>query len=303
MARKFVPKRIKNWLIYINICALVQLLRLLPRQVAVGIMRSLAWIAFYLIRSVRSKTVRHLTLAFGNEKSSREIKQIAKQVFLNLGTFISDAIRIPQIIENGMRTLITIEGREYLDQAVANRKSAIMLTGHFGNWELLGAWLAQNGYRLKVVATPLYDPRLDKMVIKIRNQAGYTNIARRNATREITHGIRNAYSIGMLIDQDTRVEGVFVKFFDLWAHTAVGPVVLARKYGLKIVPVFIRMNKDLTYHIEVEEPLQLEFTENRERDLIVNTQKCSDVYERVIRQYPEQWVWMHSRWKKQPPRK
>jgi KDO2-lipid IV(A) lauroyltransferase len=104
----------------------------------------------------------------------------------------------------------------------------------------------------------------------------------------------------MLIDQDTKVDGVFVKFFNQWAHTAVGPVVLARKYGLKIIPVFMRLNSHFTYYIEVQEPLRLEFTGNREHDLIVNTQKCSDAYEGIIRQYPEQWVWMHRRWKKQP---
>jgi KDO2-lipid IV(A) lauroyltransferase len=239
-------------------------------------------------------------MAFGHEKSSKETKYIARQVFLNLGTFASDAIRIPQIIENGMRNFVTVEGREYLDQAMANGKGAIILTGHFGNWELLGAWLAQNGYRLKVVATPIYDPRLNKMLVETRNQAGYANISRSNGKREIIGAIREGYFIGMLIDQDTRVEGVFVKFFDLWAHTAIGPVVLAMRYDLKIIPVFIRLNKGFTYHIEVKEPLHLEFTEDKKRDLVVNTQKCSDAYERIIRRYPEQWVWMHRRWKKQP---
>ena len=92
----------------------------------------------------------------------------------------------------------------------------------------------------------------------------------------------------------------FVKFFNQWAHTAVGPVVLAKKYDLKIIPVFIRLNGNFTYHIEVQEPLPLEFTGDKGHDLIVNTQKCSDAYEQIISQYPEQWVWMHRRWKKQP---
>jgi KDO2-lipid IV(A) lauroyltransferase len=104
----------------------------------------------------------------------------------------------------------------------------------------------------------------------------------------------------MLIDLDTKVEGVFVKFFNRWAHTAIGPLVLAEKYGVKIVPVFMRLKKDLTYHIEIQDPLQLQFTEDKERDLFVNAQKCSNVCEQIIRHYPEQWVWMHERWKKQP---
>ena len=300
MARKHVANRIKNWLIYINVYALVQLLCHLPRRFAITMMRTLSRAAFYLAKAERTKTMRHLTIAFGHEKSANELNRIARQVFLNIGTVVADAIRIPQIIENGINNLITVEGREHLDRAVANGQSAIILTGHFGNWELLGAWLVQNGYRLKVVARSAYDPRLDRMIVEARNQAGYVSIERSKATRDIIRAIREGYCIGMLIDQDTKVEGVFVKFFDRWAHTAIGPIVLARKYDVKIVPIFIRLRKDLTYHIEIQDPLQLEFTEDNERDLFVNTQKCSNVYEQIIRRYPEQWVWMHERWKKQP---
>jgi len=300
VARKHVAKRIKNWLIYISIYALVQLLRHIPRSFGIAMMRGLSLAAFYLAKGVRRKTVRHLTIAFGHKKSASELNRIARQVFLHIGTIATDAIRIPQIIENGFDDLITVEGREHLDRAVAHGHGAIILTGHFGNWELLGAWLAQNGYPLKVVARSAYDPRLDRMIVETRNQAGYITIKRSKATRDIIRGIRQGYCIGMLIDLDTKVEGVFVKFFNQWAHTAIGPLVLAEKYGVKIVPVFMRLKKDLTYHIEIQDPLQLQFTEDKERDLFVNTQKCSNVYEQIIRRYPEQWVWMHERWKKQP---
>ncbi len=244
--------------------------------------------------------VTHLTASFGHEKSSEQIKQIARQVFINIGTAAADAIRIRRISRNGMNKMITIEGREYLDREIKNGTSAILLSAHFGNWELLAAWLARNGYKLKVVGAPNHDPRLDRLIAGTRDDAGYFNIARGSSTRDIIRAIRDGYFVGMLIDQDTKVDGVFVKFFSQWAHTAVGPVVLARKYGLKIIPVFMRLNSHFTYHIEVQEPLRLEFTGNKEHDLIVNTQKCSDAYEGIIRQYPEQWVWMHRRWKKQP---
>ena len=300
MARKHVSKRIKNWLIYISIYALVQLLRHLPRWFGIAMMRGLSLAAFYLAKGERRKTVQHLTMAFGHEKSASELNRIARQVFLHIGTIATDAIRIPQIIKYGFNNLITVEGHEHLDRAIANGQSAIILTGHFGNWELLGAWLAQNGYPLKVVATSAYDPRLDRMIVETRNQAGYITIKRSKATRDIIRGIRQGYCIGILIDLDTKVEGVFVRFFNRWAHTAIGPLVLAEKYGVKIVPVFMRLKKDLTYHIEIQDPLQLQFTEDKERDLFVNAQKCSNVCEQIIRRYPEQWVWMHERWKKQP---
>ena len=156
------------------------------------------------------------------------------------------------------------------------------------------------GYKLKVVGAPNHDPPLDRLISDNRKKAGYSNITRGSSTRDIIRAIHDGYSMGMLIDQDTKVEGVFVKFFNQWAHKAIGPVVVARRYGLKIIPIFIRLNGNFTYHIEVQEPLQLEVSENKEQDLILNTPKCSDIYERIIRQYREQWVWFHRRWKKQP---
>ncbi len=300
MVRKKYLKRIKRWLIYIHVCALVKMLRLLPRRVAIAGMRYLALIAYFLIKSRRTRTVKHLTAAFGKERSSKKIKSMAKQVFMNLGTCGADAIRIPQIMGNVIDNMITIKGREYLDRASKSGRGSILLTAHFGNWELLGAWLARNGYKLKVVGASNNNARLDKLIVETRNNAGYFNIARSSGTRDIIRGLRDGSFIGMLIDQDTKVEGVFVNFFKQWAHTAIGPVVLAMKYNLEIIPVFMRLNGDFTYHIDVQEPLRLEYTGDSEKDIIVNTQKCSDVYEKIIRLYPEQWVWMHKRWDKQP---
>ncbi len=300
MVQENKMKKFERWLIYIGVCALIRLLRLLPRQAAIVFMRLLGRAIFFLSKSRRERTLKHLGKAYGHEKSSEEINRMARQVYLNISTCAADAIRMPQIMGNGLNNMITVEGRERLDRISENGQGAILLTAHFGNWEMLAAWIAKSGYKLKVVGTPNHDPRLDKIITDARNSLGYFNIARGSGTRDILRAIRDGYFLGMLIDQDTKVDGVFVKFFDQWAHTPIGPVVLARKYGLKIVPVFMRMDSNVNYHIEVQEPLQLEFTEDKEHDLVVNTQKCSDAYEKMIRQYPEQWVWMHRRWKKQP---
>jgi KDO2-lipid IV(A) lauroyltransferase len=300
MARKKYLKRTKRWLVYVIVHTLIKFIRLLPRRVAIFIMKNLARVAFYLFKSRRLSTIKHLNMAFAKEKSSAEIKQMAEQVFLNFGICAVDAIRIPKLVKNGLNDLISVEGRERLDEALKGGKGAILLTAHFGNWELLGAWMAKNGYTLRVVGSANKNARLEKLIVETRNNAGYFSIARSSATRSIIRALLDNNFIGMLIDQDTKVEGVFVKFFNQWAHTAVGPVVLARKYERDIIPVFLRLKDDLTYHLEVKKPIELDFTGDNERDLLVNTQKCSDAYEQIIRQYPEQWAWIHPRWKKQP---
>jgi len=297
---KPISKRIKNWLIYVLVVIIVRFMRSSSRLTSIKLMHLLGRLAYRLASGEREKTIRHLSLAFNAEKTDEEIKQLSRRVFLNLATVAADAIRLPRIAENGLDELVTAERFEILQDALSAGNGAILLTGHFGNWELLGAWLAKHGVPLKVVGRTAYDPRLDKMIVDTRNQLGYTNIARGKGTREIVRSLRQGYAIALLVDQDTKVDGRFVKFFGRPAHTATGPVVLAQKFNAPIVPVFIRLKSDLTYHIEFMEPLTLVHTGEAERDLVENIQKCSDIYERMIRKYPEQWVWMHERWKKQP---
>lgn len=300
MINKRSRKRIKNWFIYIFVLFIVKLLRTLSRVSAIKLMRFMGGIGFKLVKSEREKTIRHLTLAFADKKTEQQIERLAKQVFLHFSTVAVDAIRLPLVLKEGINKYISAGNLKVLDDLLAAGRGAIILTGHFGNWELLGAYLAQNGYPLKVVGTSAYDKRLDKMIVETRNLAGYENIARGKGTREIVRHLRNNGFLGLLIDQDTKVEGVFVNFFKRTAHTAVGPVVLAEKFNVPIIPTFIRLNKKLLYKIELLETIALEYTGDSGKDLVNNTQKCSDAYEVMIGRYPEQWVWMHERWNKQP---
>lgn len=300
MSDRRLRKRIKRWLIYIFVLFLVRLFRGLNRLTAIRLMVLIGRIAFYLAKGVRNRTIRHLTWAFGTEKSPEEIRSLAQQSFLNLAMCAADAIRLPILIEQDLNNLVTAEGFHHIKNAHAKGKGTILLSGHFGNWELLAAWLVQNGLPLKVIGRSADDPRLDEMIVDLRNKAGYTNIPRGNSSRQIIRSLKLGYALGLLIDQDTEVQGVFVNFFGRPAHTATGPVILSPRFGAPIVPIFIRLRKDLTYHVYCGEELSLDNTGDEKRDLIVNTQKCSDVYEGIIRRFPDQWMWMHKRWKKQP---
>lgn len=300
MSKQPIGKKIKNTFIYWTVLFFVKMFRTLPRKLCIYFMRGLARVAFLLVKSEREKTIRHLTLAFGDEKSPKEILSLAKKVFLHFATIAVDAVRIPVIIKKGINNLVTSSNMELGEKYRDSARGPIVLTGHFGNWELMGAWLAQNGYKLWVVGTSAYDARLDKLITDTRNSAGYINIARGKGTREIINVLRKGFPLGILIDQDTKVDGVYVDFFGRKAHTAVGPVVLAQKFNIPIVPFFLHLKKDYTYHVECLDEIQLVNTGNAEKDLIANTQKCSNAYEEIIRQHPEQWVWMHERWKKQP---
>lgn len=301
MKKRSARKDLRDRLFTVSLHLLIMVLRLIPRRLAIAVMRAIGRLIFLLGRKGRALTIRHLTMAFAHEKSPREIRRLGALVYRHFATAIADTIRLPVILRQGINRLITVQGIHHLDQALASGKGTLMITGHFGNWELLGAWMAQNGYPLRVVGTTLENEGLNNIVVDMRNKAGYTNIARGAGTRDIIRSLHQGCAIGMLIDQDTRVPGVFVQFFGQPAHTPTGPAILARKFNIPIIPIFMHLRDDLSYHIECEPPLSLTYTDNPEQDLIVNTQLCSDAYERIIRRFPEQWVWMHKRWKTKPP--
>ena len=294
-------KNIKNTFIYIGILTFIKVLRLMNRKQSIAFMRYIGRIAFIFARHERKNTIKHLSMAYANEKSSEEIHALGKQVFLNIAACAADAVRLPVLVADGtIDTILDVEDFDKFERYVAKGNGVILMTGHYGNWELLGTWLVRNGINLKVVAKKSYDPRLDKLIVDYRNEAGYANTARGNAVKSVVKGLLNGAVYGLLFDLDTKVKGVFVNFFGRPAHTATIPVVLSKQLGSPVVPVFIKLNKDFTYKIMCFDALEFVDTGDDDKDIVTNTQICSDFYEKMIRRYPEQWIWMHKRWKKQP---
>ncbi|MCU0643224.1 MAG: lysophospholipid acyltransferase family protein [bacterium] len=294
-------KRVKNWFIYILVKLGLRWIRVVKRETAIRSFQTLSLLGFYLVRSERRKTLQHLTMVYGGEKSQQEIYRMAKAVFFNLGRNMADAFRIPLYNSENVDQIVAAKGLEHLDRALAKGNGVLALTGHVGNWELMGGYLAIKGYPINVVGAPIYDPRLDALVVQNRQQSGMKYIARGSATREIIRALRRNEVIGLLIDQDTKhVEGVFVDFLGKNAFTPAGPALLAAKTGAAIVPMAIHITKDNTHLIDIEDELDVQTTADPENDRIYNTQIFSKAVEKFIRLYPTQWVWMHRRWKTMP---
>ncbi|MDA3895643.1 MAG: lysophospholipid acyltransferase family protein [Desulfobacteraceae bacterium] len=295
-----IIKKINNAVQYHVAYFFVRVFRIMPRRVGIRIAQGLALIFYFFARKHRRNTIQHLTMAFGNEKTEKEIRQIARRMVFHFAAAGVDAVRIPIFLKEGMDQYIRAENMHYLEDAYREGKGMILLTAHLGNWELMGAWLTWKKYPLRAVGKSLTNPRLNQLVLETRNQAGYINIARGKETREIIKALQQGYPLAMLMDQDTRVKGVWVDFFGRKANTPVGPVLLARKFNIPIIPAFAHLEPDLTYHVECFAPITVSDTGDPEKDLIADVQKCSDIYEKIIRKHLEQWVWMHRRWKRQP---
>lgn len=294
-------KRIKNDLIYVFVLGLVKFVRLLPEPVAREGMAMLGRLAFVLLRRERAKTLRHLRLAFGTSTGDRALRKMGREVFANLGRNAAAAIRMEKLLAKDNPPAVRFEGQVHLDGAVDHGKGAIILTGHIGCWELLAGFLPHKGYRFAAVGKPLYDPRLDRLLVQGRTAVGTINFARDGAARAMIRWLQSGGFLAVLIDQDTNVTSDFVDFMGRQARTPLAPILIAQRVDAQILPAAVYMQPDMTYVIKVHPPLQLAPDDGTSATRRHNLQLCSKAVEKLILDAPTQWVWMHERWKTRPP--
>lgn len=293
-------KKVKNHLIYIAVASFVKLLRTLPESIAAKSMAALGRLGFRLAKGERKKTTRHLQIALGSTKTPTEIQQLALRVFENLGSNGSAAIRTLKYLQQGIDKRVHIIGAEYLDAALAKGKGVLGITGHIGCWELMAAALAKNGYPLAVVGKPLYDERLNRILVQQREKSGLINLSRDGAARRMMQWMRGGKMLGVLIDQDTDVESEFVDVMGRQARTPIAPMLLAQRVGAAIVPMATYRQPDGRHVIDIRPEIELVPDNGTRETRRANLTLCSKAIEAFILEHPEQWVWMHERWKTPP---
>jgi KDO2-lipid IV(A) lauroyltransferase len=294
-------KRIKNWLLFRLITSLISLLNFLPRSTAIWLGGFLGRAAYFMIRDARKRTIINLNLAFGERFERKELRRLGSQVFANLGKNVVDAVRLGKMKREDLDKIIEIEGLNHLDEAYRSGKGVIGITGHIGNFELIAAYFSLRGYRMSVVGRELYDPRLDRLLVRNRESAGLENIPTSSGVKPIMRALKAGRFLGVLADQDSsRVRGVFVNFFGRPARTPAGPGLLSYKTGSPIIPMAILRKGNNRYKIVVKPRVELGFSKDREKDLIDVTQRYTSVLESIIREHPPQWLWMHDRWRSKP---
>ena len=295
-----LQKRLKNWLIYRFILILITFLNLLPRRLSLFIGGSLGKLAYLILPESRSTTLQNLKIAFPN-LGTGSIREISLNVFESLGKNAVDAVRLPKMSWEEIQKITKVEGIEHLEKAYSQGRGVIGVTGHIGNFELLAAYISLRGYKLSAIGRELYDPRLNELLIKNRQKMGVQNIYSTAGVKDVIRVLNSGRMIGVLIDQDTsRVKGVYVDFFGKKARTPVGPAVLALKFNVPIVPMAIIQTEEENYKIMIQEEIKPLVGKTKEENIYYLTQKCTEFLEQVIRDYPDQWVWMHKRWLRTP---
>lgn len=272
---------------------------LFPRSVSLVIGGWLGILAYLFASQQRSIASEQIQQALEiTDENTR--KTIVKNCFANLGKNVIEFMLFPRLNSKRIQKSVIFEGIEHVERALAEGKGAIILTGHFGNWELLAASISTTVSPLTPIVRELRSPRLNALVSKYRIKAGYSTIDRNTGVRQALRCLRSNNLLGIVADVDTSVNGVFVDFFGRAAYTPYSPIAFALKTGAAILPTFIIRQPDGTHQAIFEPPLKLERCDDKENELVINTQKYTKIIESYIRKYPEQWIWMHKRWKTRP---
>jgi len=226
---------------------------------------------------------------------------MCRRSFQHLGAMLVElCATLARPLENTLST-ITLEGLEHLRHAMEAHGRALVLTAHLGNWELLAAAHRLTGYPLAIVVRPLDSPWLDALADRLRRKAGVELIAKRGALRPVLKALADGRMVAILLDQNaTRRESVFVPCFGCPASTSKSLALLAVRTGAPVVPIFIRRDgrgHRVTIHPAVPAPA----ASDTGQAVVELTARCTATIEAAVREAPEQWLWIHNRWRTRPP--
>jgi KDO2-lipid IV(A) lauroyltransferase len=247
---------------------------------------------FYRLSSKhRERALQNLSLAMP-EMTPSERRQLSHNVFLHFGRVASDFLSGRLADHQSVRNSTTAEGLEHLDAALREGKGVILITGHFGNWERLAAFLNATGYRLSVVARDANQGETTTIVNSLRESAGTAVIPRGNAVRPIIERLRRNELIGILPDQNS--DEAFIPFFGKPCGTVLGPGVIASRTGSPVMCCWCVWIGPGRYHVIIEPPLEAAAADVPGEGM---ARSINLALEHIIRRYPEQWLWFHNRWK------
>ena len=265
-----------------------------------------AWLGelFYLF-DARDRRIAMLNLSIAfPEKSVDERRRILRASCRNLGRVAAEFCHLPALDTERLASIVSFEDRAAWEHVIATaaERGAVILTAHFGNWELLAYLHGLLGHPITLVHRPMHNAIFDDAITAIRAKAGTRAIKKKAAAKEAIRALRRHELLVIPSDQNqTHSFGVFVDFFGLPASTTPGAARLAMLTGAPVFPAFLVREGESGRHRVVTLPeVEMLRTDDRAADAVTNTQRCTRVIEDMLRRYPEQWIWFHKRWKTRP---
>lgn len=279
----------------------IKILGILPRRMSRAFAISLAQLVYLFHGRLRQVGMRNLAMAFP-EKTEAERTTILHGVFTSLGRELAELCQFPRYTPKNVDEVVIYDGLENYERAYARGKGVLFLTAHFGGWELSAFAHSLHGHWLHVVMRPMDNPYLDRMLQQYRAMHGNKVVPKDDFVRGLLAAMKAGETVGILMDTNmTPPQGVFVDFFGIPACTASGLARIALRTDAAVVPGFTIWDESLKkYRLCFDPALDLIRTGDLEADIVANTQMFTKVIEDYVRKYPDQWLWVHRRWKTRP---
>jgi Kdo2-lipid IVA lauroyltransferase/acyltransferase len=291
----------REWVEYVAVCVILKVLGALPRGVARNVAAIIARVLYAMLPRLQRTAEFNLRLAFPEWDEARR-RSVVRGMLRNLGWLAAEFAHFPRYTRENIEDIVILDGHEHFLEGQRWGKGVLYLTGHIGAWELSSFAHALYGFPLHYMARPLDNARVDALVNRYRCLSGNQPIFKNESARALLKILKESGTVGILADQNTMPEeGVFVDFFGKSACTTAGIARVALHTDAAVVPGYaVWDTNSRKYRLRFEPAVELERTGESERDILVNTQKFARVIEEIIRKYPEQWVWVHARWKTRP---
>ena len=280
---------------------MVMTMRAMPRKMAQWGGTGFGWLAFGVVKRLRQVGMRNLEIGYPDQDQSWR-EQTLRGVYRGLGLQLAEFCQMPKYSAKRASEFIEYDGLENYLLAKARGKGVLVLTGHLGAWELSSFYHSLMGYPMGLVIRRLDNPLVDEFVNGIRCLHGNRVIHKDDFARGLISAMRHGETVGILMDTNmTPPQGVFVPFFGVQACTASGLAKVALKTDAAVLPGFLLWNEsERKYRLCFGERMELIRTEDAVGDVVANTAAFTSTIERYVRANPEQWLWMHRRWKTRP---
>ena len=281
---------------------LLAMFGVLPLRVALSLGSTLGGCGYYLSGRLRRTGQRNLELAFPELTPGRR-EELLRGCFTNLGRLLGVFSHFAKSSPAALKDIVDCEGLEHLDAAIKSRRGVILFTGHVGAWELSSFALSLFDHPLGFLVRRIDNPKIEALVDRARTRLGNRTIDKRSAAREMLQILQAGETLGILVDLNAlEREGIFVDFFGVQASTTFMVAKLALRTGALVVPVFAPWDEQRKgFVLKIEAPLAFTSTGDEQDDVSRFTQLFTSVVEKYVRRYPDQWLWIHRRWKTRPP--
>ncbi|MCD6487471.1 MAG: lysophospholipid acyltransferase family protein [Syntrophobacterales bacterium] len=271
--------------------------RVIPLNIRRILFKTLMILFYQFSEKNRLIVLHNLTRAFP-EKDMLEVTKIGRDCYKNLGIVAAEFFDILSMTRENISNWLEFEGMENYLRAHKKNKGILFFTGHFGNWEIMVAAFALRCQPVNIVYRALDNPVIGNIVDRVRSHAGNKLIPKGGAARRIIQVLGKNENVGILIDQNVSWrEGVFVDFFGRPASTTKGLASLALQTGAPVLPGFIFRMENGKYRFAIGPEIEISRTGDYDRDILENTQRFTNIVEDIVRKHPEQWFWLHQRWK------